>query len=75
VHLAADFTNWENAPIGMAHDGQGVWKLSLPLPPGQYAYRFLIDGEWSDDPMCEKKVINPFGTNNAIVEVSLNREN
>jgi len=31
------------------------------LPPGTYHYRFLVDGNWCDDPDCTLRVTNPYG--------------
>jgi hypothetical protein len=29
-----------------------------------------VDGQWHDDPYCARKVANPFGTQNAVVEIT-----
>ena len=50
VQLAADFTDWEAAPIDMIRFGDGIWCTTVPLPPGTYAYCFLVDGNWHHDP-------------------------
>jgi hypothetical protein len=50
VQLAADFTDWEKSPIDLIRFEDGVWSTLVPLPPGNYAYRFLVDAEWYDDP-------------------------
>jgi hypothetical protein len=44
VKLAADFTGWERNPIDLLPGGNGVWQVSVPLPPGRYAYRYVLDG-------------------------------
>ena len=32
-------------------DHDGVWELRVPLGPGRYEYRFLVDGRfWDNDP-------------------------
>jgi hypothetical protein len=49
--------------------GGGLWKVQVSLAPGTYHYRFLVDGEWRDDPECTLRVPNPFGTENAVREV------
>ena len=49
VQLAADFTDWEQFPLDMMRFEDGVWATTVPLPPGIYAYRFLVDGKWYDD--------------------------
>jgi 1,4-alpha-glucan branching enzyme len=69
VKLAADFTEWENAAINLANKGNGTWGIRLPLSPGRYAYRFLVDGDWHDDPRCAERIPNPFGTSNSVIEV------
>jgi len=34
----------------MVRSEAGCWSTTVPLPPGVYAYRFLVDGRWYDDP-------------------------
>jgi hypothetical protein len=69
VKLAADFTDWEKFPLDMIKSESGVWFTVVPLPPGNYSYRFIVDGRWCDDPRPNQRVPNPFGTLNAVVEV------
>ena len=69
VQLAGDFTDWQARPIAMAKLEHGLWQTSVQLPPGTYHYRFLVDGEWHDDPECTLRVGNPYGTENAVREV------
>lgn len=66
VKLAGDFTHWEKRPIKMMHSTDGFWFTVVPLTPGQYAYRFIVDGEWWDDPRSTLRVPNPFGNDNAV---------
>jgi hypothetical protein len=70
VKLAADFTGWDKNPLDLSPSGNGIWKITVALPPGRYAYRFLVDGEWHDDPQCVECEPNPFGTANAVAEVT-----
>jgi Glycogen recognition site of AMP-activated protein kinase len=71
VKLAADFTDWEKFPLDMIKSLDGVWYVTVPLPPGQYSYRFIVDGEWCDDPRPVLRLHNkPFGRANAVVEVA-----
>lgn len=64
VKLAADFTEWEKFPLDLIKSGDGVWFIIVPLPPGNYSYRFIVDGRWHDDPRPSQRVSNPFGTAN-----------
>jgi hypothetical protein len=70
VKLAADFTDWEQFPLNMTRTKNGVWHATVPLLPGQYSYRFIVDGQWCDDPNPVQLVPNPFGTSNAVVKVT-----
>lgn len=69
VKLAGDFTDWEKFPVDMKPAENGAWATVLSLEPGEYAYRFIVDGEWQDDPQCTRRVTNPFGSQNAVVEI------
>ena len=69
VKLAADFTGWEKQPIDLRQMEDGTWQVAVELPVGQYSYRFLVDGEWRDDPRCLDYEPNPFGTINAVITV------
>ena len=62
VSLVGDFTHWEDHPIPMKKSRTGVWKTKVDLQPGTYHYRFLVDGQWSDDPKCALHAPNPFGS-------------
>ena len=70
VKLAADFTNWEKFPLDMIRSEDGVWHAMIPLSLGNYFYRFIVDGQWSDDPRSTRSVPNPFGSLNAVKRVT-----
>jgi len=69
VQLAGDFTNWEKQPINLGKDADGVWRTSIELECGAHYYRFLVDGQWCDDPNSALRAPNPFGTQNAVRQV------
>jgi 1,4-alpha-glucan branching enzyme len=66
VFLAGSFNQWNRSSHPLKKDKQGIWKISLPLDPGQYEYRFFVDGEWQNDPDCSSFIENPFGTLNCL---------
>jgi len=70
VKVVGDFTRWLKHPISLQKQASGAWIATTSLAPGIYHYRFLVDGEWSDDPGCKVRVQNPFGTLNDVLEVS-----
>ena len=49
VMLVGDFTNWQSKPISLHKQPNGLWQVSLQLPPGRYSYSFLVDDKWRDD--------------------------
>lgn len=69
VMLAGDFTHWQKEAIPMRRLKSGLWKVSVGLEPGTHHYRFLVDGQWQDDPECELRVPNPYGGHNSVRSV------
>jgi hypothetical protein len=53
----------------MLMTGNGQWRMKLPLMPGRYRYRFIVDGKWVTDPNNKYIETNEFGDMNNIVEV------
>ena len=66
VLVAGNFTNWEQAPVGLKKQRNGLWKTTVSLSPGAYEYRMLVDGLWSDDPECATRVPNGNGSQNCV---------
>ena len=69
VCLAGDFNNWNMNDCHLQKSGSGEWTASLNLKPGVYDYRFVVDGEWRDDPKSQELVFNEYGTQNARIVV------
>jgi 1,4-alpha-glucan branching enzyme len=66
VYLAGDFNHWDTCANLMKKDKKGIWKISLPLTPGRYEYRFVVDGNWENDLSCTGCVPNEFGSQNCV---------
>ncbi|HOW67298.1 MAG TPA: isoamylase early set domain-containing protein [Candidatus Paceibacterota bacterium] len=69
VSLAGCFTDWDKSPLIMKRQKGGVWKTTVPLAPGTYEYRFIVDGQWQDDPSCKTLRPNSLGSHNCVCEV------
>jgi len=67
VMLLGDFNNWDPEAHPMKDTGNGVWEKKMKLAPNQYEYKFLVDGEWKEDPGNEKVCANCFGTLNNVL--------
>lgn len=50
VGLAASFNGFDAAATALAREEDGVWRVTVPLPPGVYDYAFSVDGAWTPDP-------------------------
>ena len=48
VILAGSFNAWNTAELGMEKSAGG-WQLPYVLAPGNYEYKFIIDGNWITD--------------------------
>jgi len=69
---------WVDLGIDIARKARAGWTALAPLlslwqtrkqsQPG-YEYRFVVDGQWQDDPMAVRFAANPFGGLNGVVEV------
>ena len=50
VFLAGEMTDWDAGKVAMQRDEQGTWHTALDLEPGQWLYKFVVDGQWVQDP-------------------------
>lgn len=71
VHVVGDFNNWSTIADPLYdHEGNGLWSIVIPLPPGRYEYKFLLDGEkWVPDPSNPQRVNDGFGGVNSVLVV------
>ena len=71
VLIAGDFNNWSPMSTPLINNtNAGTWETQLPLFPGRYRYRFIVDGRWMTDPHNNYVESNQFGELNNIVEVA-----
>ena len=70
VSIVGDFNGWNptSLPLRRASDGR-TWEVVVPLPPGRYAYAFMVDGRISRDPVAPQGSGDDFGVANSIVLV------
>lgn len=69
VTLSGDFNCWSPDALPMKRNAAGHWEATLPLAPGRYEYKFVVDGQWTPDPRAKATVWNIHGTLNSVVEV------
>ncbi len=66
VCLAGSFNDWQPGITPMLAFDNGRWLKEISLPPGRYEYRFVVNGEWADDPNANEVAPNPHGGFNAV---------
>lgn len=83
VNLAGEFNNWLGTANGSRLDpnidpmsdldGDGIWEITLPLPPGRYQYKYVIDQvDWQKDPANPEQTDDGYGGFNSILVVPAN---
>jgi len=69
VAVAGTFNNWNPEKHALKKNQKGIWTKAITLEPGNYEYKFIVDGEWINDPNCGETVVNSFGTSNSILTI------
>ena len=70
VYLAGEFNKWSTTAKKMSYKArEGVYAATVRLAPGDYQYKFVIDGTWCADPENANAVPNDQGTYNSVITV------
>ncbi|GEM_PF-533151 len=65
VYLVGDFNEWDTQSESMTKR-KGQFSKTMRLAPGQYQYKFVVDGEWKVDPAAPLVRSGLGSTNNVI---------
>lgn len=50
VHVVGDFNGWAHNHTPLQRTPDNGWEIRIELPPGEYRFRYLIDGHrWLTD--------------------------
>jgi serine protease AprX len=72
VAVIGSFNGWDPKGYQMTSRSPGLWQISMPIPPpGNYAYKFLVDDHWVHDPENLVRVEDGYGGFSSILEVRL----
>ncbi len=69
VYLAGDFNGWKLDESTRMQPDNGNWRKKMSLKKGLYRYRFVIDGNWREDPENPDKKENPFGQMDSLLKI------
>jgi enterochelin esterase-like enzyme len=50
VYLAGEMTGWDQGKRPMRRDSDAKWRVTVDLAPGEWLYKFVVDGRWMADP-------------------------
>lgn len=73
VSVCGSWHNWDGPGLPLTQTEPGVWRGEIRrLPPGEYVYKFLVDGgRWLDDPANPNKRWNGGAGFNSVLFVPL----
>lgn len=76
VEVLGSWNDWRGPGIEAWQTQPGIWRAErAPLPPGRYAYKFLLDGQrWMEDPANPKRLYDGKGGFNSVLEVNENEQ-
>jgi glycosidase len=73
VMLVGDFNSWARDATPMLERRDGDYSVSLEMTEGVHHYKFLVDGNWANDPQSDAALQEPdgFGGKNSGVLIGL----
>lgn len=69
VYICGDFNKWKEPGLPMEKIKANEWKATLVLSPGQYRYKYLVDGFYCNDKEAENYLPNAWGSEDSVVSV------
>jgi hypothetical protein len=69
VNLAGSMNGWSADSTPLVNDGDGNWAVVVPLDEGEHQYKFVVDGNWMQDPANPQAVGDGYGGSNSAVTV------
>ena len=70
VSLVGDFNFWNPYANPMHRNKSGLWEVVVDIPPGEYGYRFLVDGIYRTDPFGMSLVYDRFLKEMSFVKIA-----
>ena len=69
VTVAGDFNGWDDKSTPLKKSRKNMWEKDMVLTPGRYEYKFVVDGNWINDPKNNCLAWNSFGSQNSVIEI------
>ena len=70
VNLFGSFNGWNRQEYIMNDkDSPGIYKITIPIEPGRYEYKFFVDGQEITDHSNSDSISNGMGAYNSIISI------
>jgi hypothetical protein len=71
VFVAGSFNSWHTVEYLLEKSPEGTWTTTIPIAPGRYEYKFIVDTVWVHDVDNPVKVpvFLPYTGYNSVLEV------
>jgi len=69
VSVAGEFNGWQAGATPLSRGDDGRWRARVELTPGEHQFKYVVDGDWINDPLADGQSANPLGGSNSIVRV------
>lgn len=69
VFLAGTFNGWSATDTPLTRGENGIWWILKPLDAGEHEYKFVVDGNWFQDPENPDTKVDPFGGSNSVINL------
>ncbi|MGM0442721.1 MAG: glycogen-binding domain-containing protein [Fibrobacterota bacterium] len=71
VFVAGTFNDWNPGEKELKdRTGGGDYSLNVLLTKERHLYKFVVDGEWINDPQCDQYDEDGFGGVNSVIDLS-----
>ncbi|ERP30948.1 glycogen-binding domain-containing protein [Chitinivibrio alkaliphilus] len=71
VFVTGSFNEWDPKQKKLKDKKKdGVYSLAVNLPRERHQYKFIVDGEWINDPECTMYEEDGFGGLNSVVDLT-----
>lgn len=70
VILSGEFNNWNEDELVMKNTPEG-WQIPYVLAPGNYQYKYIVDGQWMTDPR-NPHLASQHGHTNSVLSIKPN---
>jgi chromosome partitioning protein len=70
VQLAGSFNGWiPDSGVVLERHEDGGWTKFVPLRPGRYEYKLVVNGKWMADPLNPKQAPSAIGSANSVLDI------